>query len=65
MADVVALSWAGSLFFSMLENYIPNTLSKLKSIITGVKFTTVLSIRWVESTFNQMFGFAEKLTYWP
>ena len=48
MAGIVALSWTGSLFFSTLENYIPNTLPKLKSIITGVKFTTALPIRWNE-----------------
>ena len=48
MGGVVALSWAGSLFFSTLENYIPNTLPRVKLVVSGAKFGTALPIRCVE-----------------
>ena len=61
MAGVVALSWSGSLFFSTLENYVPNTMPRTKLAVTGLKYGTALPIRCVEWTSNQMFGFAEKI----
>ena len=61
MAGVVALSWSGSLFFSTLENYIPNTMPRTKLAVTGMKYGTALPIRCVEWTSNQIFGFVEKL----
>lgn len=61
MAGVVALSWSGSLFFSTLENYIPNTMPRVKLVVTGMKYGTALPIRCVEWTSNQIFGFAEKM----
>lgn len=61
MSGVVALSWTGSLFFSTLENYIPNTMPRLKVAVTGMKYGTALPIRCVEWTSNQIFGFAEKM----
>ena len=61
MAGVVALSWSGSLFFSTLENYIPNSMPRTKMIISGVKYGVALPVRCVEWTSNQIFGFAENL----
>lgn len=61
MTGVVALSWTGSLFFSTLENFIPNTMPRVKLAVTGMKYGTALPIRCVEWTSNQIFGFAEKL----
>ena len=61
MSGIVALSWTGSLFFSTLENYIPNTMPRVKVVVTGMKYGTALPIRCVEWTANQMFGFAEKI----
>ena len=61
MAGAVALSWSGSLFFSTLENYIPNTMPKVKLVVSGMKYGTSLPIRCVEWTSNQIFGFAEKI----
>ena len=61
MAGVVALSWTGSLFFSTLENYIPNTMPRTKLVVNGVKYGIALPIRCVEWTSNQIFGFAEKM----
>lgn len=61
MAGVIALSWSGSLFFSTLENYIPNTMPRTKMAITGIKYGVALPVRCVEWTSNQIFGFAEKL----
>ena len=61
MAGVVAVSYTGSLFFSTLENYIPNTMPRAKLVVTGMKYGTALPIRCVEWTSNQIFGFAEKI----
>lgn len=61
MAGVVALSWTGSIFFSTLENYVPNTMPRVKFVITSMKYATALPIRCVEWTSNQIFGFAEKM----
>ena len=61
MAGVVALSWSGSLFFSTLENYIPNSMPRTKMIVSGVKYGIALPVRCVEWTSNQIFGFAENL----
>jgi len=61
MAGVVALSWSGSLFFSTLENYIPNSMPKTKMVVTGVKYGVALPIRCVEWTSNQIFGFVENV----
>ena len=61
MAGIVAISWTGSLFFSTLENYIPNTMPRVKLVVTGIKYGTALPIRCVEWTSNQIFGFAEKM----
>ena len=61
MSGVVALSWTGSLFFSTLENYIPNTMPRTKLVVNGVKYGIALPIRCVEWTSNQIFGFAEKM----
>lgn len=61
MAGVVALSWSGSLFFSTLENYIPNTMPRAKFAVTGMKYGLGLPVRCVEWTQNQIFGFAEKI----
>lgn len=61
MAGVVSLSWTGSLFFSTLENYIPNTMPRTKLAVTGMKYGIALPIRCVEWTSNQIFGFAENV----
>lgn len=61
MAGVVALSWSGSLFFSTLENYIPNNMPRVKFAVTGMKYGTALPIRCVEWTSNKIIGFAEKI----
>jgi hypothetical protein len=61
MSVVVALSWTGSLFFSTLENYIPNRMPRLKLAVTGMKYGTALPIRCVEWTSNQIFGVAENM----
>lgn len=61
MAGIVGLSWSGSLFFSTLENYVPNTMPRVKLAVTGIKYATAFPIRCVEWTSNQIFGFAEKM----
>lgn len=61
MAGVVAISWSGSLFFSTVDNYIPNTMPVLKAVVVGAKYTTAFPIRCVEWTSNTMLGFVEKL----
>lgn len=62
MASVVAISWTGSLFFSTIENFIPNTMPRTKMIVSGLKFGTALPIRCVEWTSNQIIGFVESIT---
>lgn len=59
MAGVIALSWSGSLFFSTLENYIPNTQPKIKTVVSAAKFVIALPIRCSEWTGNRIFGFVE------
>lgn len=61
MSGVIALSWSGSLFFSTLENYIPDTMPRVKVVITGAKYGVALPVRIVEWTSNQIFGLAENL----
>ena len=51
----------GSLFFSTLENYIPNTMPRIKMAVTGTKFVVAFPIRFVECTTNTGFGFLENL----
>ena len=62
LSGVVALSWTGSMFFSTLENYIPNDFVKTKAIIKGSKFAIAIPIRLVEHTTNTIFGAAENCT---
>jgi hypothetical protein len=61
MGGVVALSFTGSLFFSTLENYIPNTMPRTKLVVSAAKFGTALPVRCVEWTSNTIFGFAENV----
>jgi hypothetical protein len=61
MGGVVALSWSGSLFLSTLESYIPNNMTSLKLVVSGLKFGTVILIRCVEWVYNHIIGFAENL----
>lgn len=61
IGGAVALSWAGSLFFSTLENYIPNNMTTTKMVVTGAKFAVALPIRVVEWTVNIGLGFFENL----
>lgn len=63
MAGVVALSWTSSLLFSTLENYIPNSMPRVKIAVSGTKFVTALPIRCVEWTSNQMIGLAENVIF--
>jgi len=64
MAGVIALSWTSSLFFfSTLENYIPNSMPRIKMSICGTKVVTALPIRCLEWTSNQMIGFAENIIF--
>lgn len=62
LSGVVALSWTGSMFFSTLENYIPNDFVKTKAIIKGSKFAIAIPIRLVEHTTNTIFGTVENYT---
>lgn len=62
MGGVVALSWSGSIFFSTLENYIPTNMTKVKVVVTGLKFGTAFPIRCVEWTSNSIVGFLENMT---
>lgn len=57
MGAVVAISWTGSLFFSTVENYIPD--GRLKTVVSGAKIIVAFPIRCVEWTSNQIFGFVE------
>jgi hypothetical protein len=61
MAGIITLSWTGSIFFSTLENYIPNTMPRVKIVVSGAKFVTSFPIRTVEWTSNQIFGFVENI----
>lgn len=62
MASVLAISWFDSLFFSRLKNYIPNIISKTKTVVNGLKFGKAFSIHYVDWASNQIFGFVENTT---
>jgi len=61
MAGMIALSWTGSLFFSTLENYIPNNMVKTKAVVSGAKLLTSFPVRCAEWTTNQIFGVVENV----
>lgn len=58
MANIVALNWSSIIFFSPFKIYTPNTISRLKTLVSSAKFVTVVTIEW---TFNQIFGFTENI----
>jgi hypothetical protein len=62
LSGVIGLSWTGSLFFSTLENYIPNDFVKTKAVVKGTKLVLAVPIRLVEHTTNVIFGTAENYT---
>ncbi|MGL4758949.1 MAG: hypothetical protein ACRCXZ_06420 [Patescibacteria group bacterium] len=59
MAGILALSWSGSLFFSTVENYIPTSMPKAKTVVGGLKFVVALPVRWTEWTANKVFSIPE------
>jgi hypothetical protein len=61
ISAVVAMSWSGSMFLSLVEPHIPNTMPKVKFAVSGAKFVVAIPIRLVEWTSNNIFGFAENL----
>jgi hypothetical protein len=61
MGGVMAISWTGAFFLSTVENYIPNTMPKLKIAVSGAKIVIAFPIRCVEWSSNKIFGFAENL----
>ncbi|MGL4759093.1 MAG: hypothetical protein ACRCXZ_07165 [Patescibacteria group bacterium] len=61
MAGILALSWSGSLFLSTLENYIPTSMSKTKTVVEGLKFVVALPVRWTEWTANKVFSIPEMI----
>jgi len=50
IAGVVAVSYSGSLFFSTIENYRPNTLPKTKVVVGAAKVLISLPLQIVEFT---------------
>lgn len=63
MASIVALSWSGSIFFSTIENHIPNSFVKTKLVIRESKYILGLPIQYVEWTSNQIFGVGKNLIF--
>lgn len=59
ISTVVAMSWSGSMFLSLLEPHIPSSMPKIKLVVSGAKFVVAMPIRLVEWTSNSIFGFAE------
>jgi hypothetical protein len=61
MAGILALSWSGSIFFSTLENYIPNNMVRTKTVVGGLKFMIALPVRWTEWTANTIMTIPEMI----
>jgi hypothetical protein len=63
ISGVLNLSWSGSLFFAILENYIPSTstMLKIKMVVTELNYEVALPIQFVEWISNQILGFVENL----
>jgi hypothetical protein len=61
LSTVVAMSWSGSMFLSLVEPHIPSSMTKVKLVVSGTKFLVAMPIRLVEWTSNNIFGFAENL----
>jgi hypothetical protein len=59
MSAVVALSWSGSLFFSTLENFIPNTFVRTKAVVCGLKYVTAFPLGLTEFVANTIIGTVE------
>lgn len=60
-AGALAISYSGSLFFSTIENYIPNSLPKTKAVIGAIKVVVSLPLQITEFTANAIFGVGEKI----
>ena len=60
-AGALALSYSGSLFFSTLENYVPNTFPRTKAAVGITKVVISVPIQIAELTSNAIFGFGENL----
>lgn len=61
LTGAVALSWSGSLFLSTVENLIPNTMPRVKTVVSGTKFVIALPVRFTELSVNAMFGIGERV----
>ena len=61
IAGGLAISYSGSLFFSTVENYIPNTFPKTKALVGAAKVAISLPLQITEFTSNAIFGVGEKL----
>ena len=61
IAGGLAISYSGSLFFSTVENYIPNTFPKTKALVRAAKVVISLPLQITEFTSNAIFGVGEKL----
>lgn len=59
IGGTVALSWSASTVLATAKNYIPNGFKKIKAVVTGAKSVSAISIRFVEWTPNQVFGWFE------
>jgi len=57
--SVIAISYAGSLFLSLVENFVPQ--GPVKTTIKGAKVIVALPIGITETVINAIFGQVEKL----
>ena len=61
IGGVLALSYSGSLFFSTVENYIPNSYIKTKAAVGAAKVVVSFPLQVAEYTGNAIFGLGETL----
>lgn len=59
IGGALAISYSGSLFFSTIENYIPNTFTKTKAVVGAAKVVVSFPLQIAEFTGNAIFGVGE------
>lgn len=56
IGGALAISYSGSLFFSTIENYVPNTFTKAKMVVGAAKVVVSVPLQIAEFTGNAIFG---------
>ena len=59
IGGALVISYSGNLFFSTIENYIPNVFTKTKAVVGVAKVVVSFPLQIAEFTGDVIFGFGE------